>query len=75
MIEAFCAILLFVVGALLGFFVSKRSVGERKWRDGYLFGFNLAWEEKAKMDKELRERHLKDIRKKRPRLHVVKGEK
>lgn len=73
MTEAFCAILVFVLGILLGFFVSRRSVGERKWREGYLFGFNLAWEEKAKMDKDLQERHLKDIRKKRPRLRVLKG--
>lgn len=75
MTEAFCAILIFVLGTLTGFFVSRRTVGERRWREGYLYGFNLAWEEKAKMDNELRERHLKNIRKKRPCFKVIKGEK
>jgi hypothetical protein len=73
--DAFYAILTFVIGALLGFFVARRSVGERRWREGYLYGFNLAWDEKAKMDQELQQRHLKDIRRKRPRFHLVKGEK
>lgn len=73
--EAFYAILIFAVGFLFGHFVTKRTVGERRWRDGYLYGFNLAWDEKAKLDNELKQKHLKEIRRKRPQLTIIKGEK
>jgi len=71
---AFCLILTFVLGLLVGFLVSKRFVGERYWRDGYLYGFNLAWDENAKLSKAQKEQHLKDIRKRRPKLKLIKGD-
>lgn len=74
MIEAFCLIITFVVGLLVGFHASKRSVGERKWRDGYVYGWSLAWDENEKLSKELKEQHLKNIRKKRPKLKLIKGD-
>jgi len=73
--EAFFAILIFVVGCLVGYIGLKRSHGERKWREGYLYGFNLAWDEHAKLDKELRDRHLKEIRRKRPSFKLIRGNK
>ena len=74
MIEAFCAVMTFAIGVLLGLLITKRFVGERMWRDGYMYGFNLAWDEKSKSDEAARQKHLKDIRKKRPKLTLVGGE-
>lgn len=73
MTDAFYAILTFVVGAVLGYLVTKRTVGERRWRDGYLYGFNLAWDEKAKIDRETQERRLKELRRRRPSFKVIRG--
>lgn len=78
MIEIIGAVLtcaLFVLGVSMGFYLTKKFVGERMWREGYLYGFNLAWDEKKKADEAARAKFLKDIRKKRPRFTIVKGDK
>ncbi len=72
---AFSALLAFVLGGVTTFFVVRKTIGERRWRDGYLDGFNLAWDEKADADEKARQELLKKIRKTRPKLLIIKGEK
>ena len=68
-------LLFLLVGLAIGYGFSWKVIGGRKWREGYLYGFNLAWDEKARMDTELRERQQRELRKRRPRLEIIKGEK
>lgn len=72
---AFYAILTFTLGTVVGYYVTKRTVGERMWRAGYLYGFNHAWDEKEKLAETMRQKQLKELRKRKPRLTIVKGEK
>lgn len=75
MSDAFLVLITFAGGSLLGYFLTRRTVGERRWRDGYLYGFNLAWDEKAKVEQEAADRRVREIRKRRPRFQLIKGEK
>lgn len=73
--EVFAGIMLILVGGGAGYVLARYTVAERRWRDGYLYGFNLAWDEKAKVEREAAERRMRDIRKKRPRFQLIRGEK
>ena len=73
MIEAIAGALIVSLAVAFGYFVLGLTEAKRRWREGYLHGFNHAWDEKSKMDVELRERHQRDIRRRRLRLQVIKG--
>lgn len=73
--QAFLGVLTFAFGGLVGYVLARALVGRRKWREGYLYGFNLAWDEKAKIEQDAKERQLKQIRRSRPRFQVIKGDK
>jgi hypothetical protein len=74
-VNALAVLLAFVLGCVTAFFAVRKTIGERRWRDGYLHGFNLAWDEKADADEKALVDRLKKIRKTGPKLLVIKGEK
>ena len=73
--DAIAILVAFVLGCVVTYYALKRTVGGRMYRDGYLHGFNLAWDEKAKVEDEARAQRLKKLRKTGPKLFVVKGDK
>ena len=75
MSDAVAVLVAFVLGCVATYFALKRTIAARNWRDGYLHGFNLAWDEKAKVEDEARAQRLKKLRKTGPKLVVVKGDK
>lgn len=75
MTEAFVGFLALMASGTIGYLIARRIEGSKRWRDGYLYGFNHAWDEKAKLDAEVRDRHLKQLRKQRPRFQLIRGEK
>jgi len=75
MSDALAVLLSFVAGCVVTYTLVKRTIGTRNWHDGYLQGFNYAWDEKAKSDEDERLKKLKQIRKKRPRFEIIEGDK
>lgn len=75
MSDAFAILVSLLVGVGLGYLLTRRVVGGQKWREGYLYGFNLAWDEKVRMDTEIRERQRKELRKRRPHFEIIHGDK
>ncbi len=73
--DALAVLIAFVIGCVSAYFALRRTIGERKWRDGYLHGFNYAWDEKEKIDQTVIKERLKKLRKTGPKLVVLKGEK
>ena len=71
--DSVAVLVAFLLGCLAAYNVLRSSVGARCWRDGYLRGFDLAWDEKAKLDEEAKQKRLKELRRRKPRLEVVKG--
>lgn len=75
MTDVLTVLLSLLIGGGVGYLLTWRVVGDRKWCEGYLYGFNLAWDEKARMDTEIRERQRKEMRKRRPQFEVIQGDK
>ena len=75
MSDAIIVLVAFVFGCITAYYVLRSTVGARCWHDGYLHGFNLAWDEKTQADEAARLKKLKEIRKKRPYFEVIKGDK
>lgn len=75
MSDAIAVLVAFVIGCVSTYFVLRHTIGEKKWRDGYLHGFNYAWDEKEKVDQTAAKERLKKLRKSGPKLFVVKGDK
>lgn len=75
MSDAVVALAAFTLGCVASYYVLREVLGARKWRDGYLHGFNYAWDEKAKVEEAAKHDRLKRLRKTGPKLHVIKGEK
>lgn len=59
------------VGVLMGWLAACDVVGGRRFRDGYLSGYNDGWSEKDGLEAALRARRAKELRSRRPRLYVV----
>jgi len=71
MSDAAAVLMSFVLGCVVTFFAVRKTIGERKWRDGYLYG----WDEKAKVDEKIVNDRLKKLRRSGPKLLVIKGDK
>lgn len=72
---AITVLVAFSLGVVAAYFVLRETLGTRRWRDGYLQGFNYAWDEKEKFDQTAVKERLKKLRKTGPKLVIVKGEK
>ncbi len=75
MTDAIAVLISFVLGCVVTFFFVRKTIGERKWREGYLHGFNFAWDEKAKVDEKIVTDRMKKLRRSGPKLLVIKGDK
>ncbi len=73
--DAIAVLVAFSLGCVAAYFVLRETLGARRWRDGYLQGFNYAWDEKEKVDQTAVKDRLKKLRKTGPKLVVLKGEK
>ncbi len=75
MTDAAIVLFAFALGSVVSYYVLRETLGARKWRDGYLQGFNYAWDEKAKVEETASRDRMKKLRKSGPKLVVVKGDK
>ena len=75
MSDAIVVLIAFGLGCVTTYFALRETLGARRWRDGYLQGFNYAWDEKEKVDQTAFKDRLKKLRKTGPKLVVLKGEK
>ncbi len=73
MADALIVLLAAAIASGVTFLAIHKTIGERRFRDGWITGFNLAWEEKVKADEKARSEHIKRIRKVGPKLLVIKG--
>jgi len=65
----------FTLGSIASFFLMRHTIGSHRWRDGYLYGFNHAWDEKTKVEEAVHRDRMKKLRKTGAKLIVVKEEK
>ncbi len=75
MTAALTVLIAFVLGAAVAVLGLNKIIGKRSWREGYLWGFSVAWEEKAKADMIATQKRAKELRRRRPKFVVIKGDK
>ena len=74
MASALVVLVAFLLGGVVSYFVAVDTVGARMWRAGWQRGHDFALDDKARTDEIARQKALREIRKRKPKLTIVKGD-